>query len=86
MKQAMLDVQDGLDSSDLSTRMLLQVHDELVLEAPDREVEPTIQLVQKIMEAAYSLDIPLTTEASYGKNWGSLTKMEKKPQNLKGTW
>ena len=86
MKQAMLDVQDGLDSSDLSSRMLLQVHDELVLEAPDQEVEPTIQLVQEIMEAAYSLDIPLTTEASYGKNWGSLTKMEKKPQNLKGTW
>jgi DNA polymerase-1 len=53
--------------------MLLQVHDELVLEAPDQEVDQTIELVQSCMENVYSLDIPLTTEARYGENWGTLT-------------
>lgn len=77
MKQAMLDVQEDLEKSGLSARMLLQVHDELVLEAPDQEVDATIQRVQEIMEFAFPLDIPLTTEASHGKNWGKLTKVEK---------
>lgn len=81
MKQAMLDVRDALESSSLSARMLLQVHDELVLEAPEHEVEQTIQLVRETMESAYQLEVPLTTEASFGENWGSLTKvLEAEPE------
>ncbi len=73
MKLAMIKVAEKLGKSGLSARMLLQVHDELVLEAPDQEVDQTIELVQSCMENVYSLDIPLTTEARYGENWGTLT-------------
>ena len=72
MKLAMIAVKDGLDKSILSARILLQVHDELVLEAPQDEVGDTITLVQSAMEEVYSLDIPLSTEAKYGENWGLL--------------
>ncbi|MGB2962376.1 MAG: DNA polymerase I [Anaerolineales bacterium] len=73
MKLAMIAVADELAKSGLSARILLQVHDELVLEAPDQEVKQTIDLVQSAMEDVYSLEIPLTTEAKYGQNWGTLT-------------
>jgi DNA polymerase-1 len=72
MKLAMIAVAEKLEKSDLSGRILLQVHDELVLEAPDPEVEQTIQIVQSAMENVYTLDIPLTTEAKSGLNWGML--------------
>lgn len=75
MKLAMIKVAEKLGKSGLSARMLLQVHDELVLEAPDQEVDQTIELVQSCMENVYSLDIPLITEAKYGKNWGTLTRI-----------
>jgi DNA polymerase-1 len=73
MKLAMINVAEKLGRSGLSARMLLQVHDELVLEAPEQEVDQTIELVQSCMENVYSLDIPLTTEAKYGENWGTLS-------------
>jgi len=72
MKQAMLDVDQALRDSGLKSRMLLQVHDELVLEAPENEVQETIALVKEAMENAYQLDIPLITDASWGQNWGEL--------------
>jgi DNA polymerase-1 len=74
MKLAMIAVADALAGSKLKARILLQVHDELVLEAPQEEVEGTIKLVKSAMEDVYSLEIPLTTEAQYGKDWGSLEK------------
>ncbi|MCJ7734412.1 MAG: DNA polymerase I [Anaerolineales bacterium] len=74
MKLAMIAVADQLKESDLLGRMLLQVHDELVLEVPENEVETTIKLVQSAMEDVYSLEIPLTTDAQYGRDWGSLVK------------
>ena len=73
MKMAMISAAEELEKSGLSARMLLQVHDELVLEAPEGEVDQTIKLIQSSMENVYSLDIPLTTEAKYGENWGTLT-------------
>jgi len=56
----------------LQGRMLLQVHDELVLECPRPELEATIGVVRKVMENALPLDIPLTTEARWGLNWDEL--------------
>jgi DNA polymerase-1 len=53
--------------------MLLQVHDELVLECPQEELEETARVVQETMANAYPLSIPLSTEARYGKNWGEMT-------------
>jgi DNA polymerase-1 len=69
---AMISVADELEKSELTGRILLQVHDELVLEVPENEVYKTIKLVQSAMEDVYSLEIPLTTDAQYGHNWGSL--------------
>jgi len=74
MKLAMISVAAELEKSELKGRILLQVHDELVLEVPEDEVNKTIKLVQSAMEDVYSLEIPLTTDAQYGKNWGSLVK------------
>ncbi len=74
MKLAMIAVSEKLEKSNLTSRILLQVHDELMLEAPESEVYKTIKLVKSAMEDVYSLEIPLTTDAQYGKNWGSLVK------------
>lgn len=72
MKIAMLRVPPALEKAGLRGRLLLQVHDELVLEVPQKELEQTIQLVQQVMEQAYPLSIPLSTEARIGQNWGDL--------------
>lgn len=73
MKLAMLAVDEKLKTSKLSAKILLQVHDELVLEAPEKEIQEVIALVQSAMEGVYSLEIPLTTDAKSGLDWGSLT-------------
>jgi len=72
MKIAMINVQEALAKSGLASRMILQVHDELVLEVPQQELEAAAQLVRQVMESAYKLDIPLLTEARSGINWGSM--------------
>jgi DNA polymerase-1 len=72
MKLAMLRVPPALAEAGLSGKMLLQVHDELVLECPLKEVEQTAAVVQKVMEDAYALSIPLATEARSGMNWGEM--------------
>ncbi len=56
--------------------MLLQVHDEIVLECPLEELAETANLVQNYMESAYPLDVPLLTDARSGKNWGILKPVE----------
>jgi DNA polymerase-1 len=72
MKIAMLKVPTALKEAGLRARMLLQVHDELVLECPEEEVRETARLVQETMANAYPLSIPLSTEARYGTNWGDM--------------
>jgi DNA polymerase-1 len=76
MKIAMLRVDAALHQSGLKSRMLLQVHDELVLECPLNEVDQTVRLIQQVMEQAYHLDAPLRTEARLGSNWGALTPVD----------
>lgn len=73
MKLAMLGVPAALARAGLSGRMLLQVHDELVLECPEDEVLPVAAIVQQVMESAYTLSIPLVTEARQGVNWGVMS-------------
>jgi DNA polymerase-1 len=75
MKIAMLQVPEALKAARLSAKMLLQVHDELVLECPDSELEKTASLVKKIMEEAYKLKVPLLTEARYGPNWNEMSPL-----------
>ncbi|HWR64541.1 MAG TPA: DNA polymerase I [Bellilinea sp.] len=73
MKIAMVRLPAALEKAGLSARMLLQVHDELVLEVPIKERTKTIQVVCEVMENAYPLAIPLETEARWGHNWGNLS-------------
>ncbi|MCB2178637.1 DNA polymerase I [bacterium] len=72
MKVAMLDVADAVHASGLRSKILLQVHDELVLECPEEELKPTAALVMEKMSAAYPLNVPLKTEARAGMNWGKM--------------
>jgi len=72
MKLALSHMAPALENSKLDARMLLQVHDELVLEVSDADLKETARLVQKVMEDAFTLSIPLLTEARSGENWGSM--------------
>jgi len=78
MKIAMINLFAALQKSGLEAKILLQVHDELLLECPENERNETIILVQSVMENAYQLNIPLSTEARWGSNWGSLEVIEVK--------
>ena len=71
MKLAMLRVDAALRKSGLSSRVLLQVHDELVLEVKEAEREATAALLQTEMQNAFKLDVPLLAEVNYGKDWAS---------------
>lgn len=72
MKLAMLKVSDALNQSGLKAKILLQVHDELVLECPVKELEKTVELVKKEMSSAYKISVPLKTDARSGLNWGKM--------------
>jgi DNA polymerase-1 len=72
MKIAMLKVPPALEKAKLKAKMLLQVHDEIVLECPKEQLEKTAKVVKETMANAYQLDIPLSTEAKYGDNWGEM--------------
>jgi DNA polymerase-1 len=73
MKIAMLRVPGAVKQAGLSAKMLLQVHDELVLECPIEELKPTAKLVSRVMQAAYPLKIPLQTDARSGPNWNDMS-------------
>ncbi len=72
LKLAMIRLPDRLRAGGLNARLLLQVHDELILECPKTELNATSELVRSVMEQAYKVDIPLLTEARSGKNWGEM--------------
>jgi DNA polymerase-1 len=72
MKIAMLHIPGALQTANLRGQMLLQVHDELVLECPRGELDATVRVVKEVMGSAYRLDIPLETEARAGQNWGEM--------------
>ncbi len=69
MKQAMLDLHAALKKQEMQTKMLLQVHDELVLEAPDAEVEAAARLTREVMSGAFELQVPLKVDVEIGQNW-----------------
>ncbi len=71
MKRAMAKIPPALAKENLKARMLLQVHDELIFEVPEAELEQTTALVKSIMENVVKLDVPLVAEAGHGKSWGS---------------
>ena len=73
IRRAMVRMEPALEKAKLSARMLLQVHDELVFEVPDAEVERTLPVVEKVMAQApmpaLSLSVPLAVEARAAHNW-----------------
>jgi len=69
IKRAMIDLHHALKSSNLGAVMTLQVHDELVLEVPEDEIDATRALVVDVMENAYPLDPALRVNAEVGRNW-----------------
>ncbi len=73
IKRAMIRVPPALEDARLGARMLLQVHDELLLEVPEKEVEETSALVREVMEhacaPAVELSVPLVADAGTGANW-----------------
>ncbi|HKZ44807.1 MAG TPA: DNA polymerase I [Anaerolineales bacterium] len=72
MKLAMIKVPLEMKKAGLKGRMILQVHDELVVDCPKAELASTMAVVQEAMETAYPMSIPLTTEAKWGPNWDEL--------------
>ncbi|MGH7548377.1 MAG: DNA polymerase I [Gemmatimonadales bacterium] len=69
IKIAMIGIARGLRARGLATRMLLQVHDELVLEVPEGEREVAMDVVKREMEAAAALRVPLVVSVGVGRNW-----------------
>ncbi len=69
MKKAMIDAQAALDEEDTSAQILLQVHDELLLEVPEAEVDDAREIVVARMEGAVELSVPLVAEWGVGSNW-----------------
>ncbi len=71
IKLAMIKLPAALRAANLSARLILQVHDELLFEAPEDEAEATAEIAQVTMQNAVSLSVPLTVETGIGSNWGS---------------
>ena len=69
IKMAMIDVDSWLENSDLKSRMIMQVHDELVLEVPESELDLVIQGLKERMEGAAKLKVPLVVDVGVGDNW-----------------
>ena len=69
IKVAMIRVNERLKREGLKTRMLLQVHDELVFDVPKEELEAVSQLVREEMENAVEISVPLLVEVGHGNNW-----------------
>ncbi|MDH3327813.1 MAG: DNA polymerase I [Desulfobulbaceae bacterium] len=68
IKLAMLKVDQELDRQELDAKMILQVHDELVLEIPEKEIKASIKLLKSAMENVIKLDVPLVVNVSVSKN------------------
>ncbi len=71
IKRAMVKVPAALQASGLTARLLLQVHDELLFEAPEAEAEATAALAKRVMEGAAAISVPLVVETGIGLNWGA---------------
>jgi DNA polymerase-1 len=69
IKLAMTAVQKWLDESRAQAKLIMQVHDELVLEVPDAEIEATKAKVRELMESVAKLDVPLVADVGVGDNW-----------------
>ena len=69
IKKAMIDIQDFLEKEMPKVKVIMQVHDELIFEAPKENAEEVLSIMKAMMEKAVKLDIPLIADAAIGDNW-----------------
>ena len=70
IKLAMIEIAKDLPNKSAKSRMILQVHDELVFEVPDGDIEIVKALIKNKMENVVKLSVPVIVEIGVGKNWG----------------
>ena len=69
IKMAMINIHDRLMNEGFNTKLLLQVHDELVFEVPEQEIEAIRKMVKDEMEGVHTLKVPLIVDIHTGRNW-----------------
>ena len=69
IKNAMVDTSAALEKAGLRSRLIPQIHDELIVEAPENEKKQAAQILKSCMENAFQLDVPLTVDMTEGKSW-----------------
>ena len=69
IKIAMINMQKKLDELHLKTKMVVQVHDELIFDVPKDELETIKKIVPEVMQSAVKLDVPLIADSGWGHNW-----------------
>jgi len=72
IKVAMINLYREMDKQRLKSKVLLQVHDELIFEVPEEEREEILKLVPEIMSSALELSVPLKVDIKTGNNWGEM--------------
>jgi DNA polymerase-1 len=72
IKKAMIELHRELGRRGLATRLILQIHDELLLEPPEAEAEEVRELVKRVMEGSLELDVPLVVDARLGRSWAEV--------------
>lgn len=72
IKVSMIHIQNRIEEFSLSTKMIMQVHDELVFEVPEDELQKTIPMIQSEMETVMELSVPLKVSIHSGKNWAEV--------------
>ena len=66
-----VDLDHALRERNMKTRMISQIHDELLLETPESEKDEALELVKRVMSSAMDLKVPLDVDARLGKNWAA---------------
>ncbi len=76
IKLAMVKIHQEIKQRDLKSRMILQIHDELLFDVPDKEIDASRELIKDKMEKVLKLDVPIKAEIKIGKNWSQLKEVE----------
>lgn len=76
IKQAMIDIDQAIVDKRLATKLILQVHDELLFEIPESELKTVTPIIKDKMENAYELSVPIVVDLKIGKNWGEMEVMK----------
>ncbi|OGY26740.1 MAG: hypothetical protein A2Z11_00280 [Candidatus Woykebacteria bacterium RBG_16_43_9] len=76
IKKAMVDLNEELRIKNLETKMILQVHDELVFEVAEKELKEVALVIKDLMENSFPLSVPLVVELKAGKNWGQMKPLK----------